>query len=59
MDKKQPIYDKSNLIDFSRKNIWMQGVQYHKADFGTKVNIDRYLIGLAFLIVIAAAIWVS
>lgn len=23
---KQPIYDKSNLIDFSRKNLWMQSI---------------------------------
>jgi len=26
-NRKQPIYDKSNLIDFTRKNLWMSGIQ--------------------------------
>jgi len=48
---KQPIYDKSNLVDFKRKNLWMNGIEKTKNPGDSLLKL--FIIGLVIVWLIA------
>lgn len=53
---KQPIYDKSNLIDFKRKNLWMNRIEKTKNPGDSSLKL--FIIGLVIVWLMAVInIW--
>jgi hypothetical protein len=46
-----PIYDKSNLVDFNKKLVWMRSVQLSKIHY-PKINLPDTLFILACILVV-------
>jgi len=48
---KQPIYDKANLIDFWRKNLWLNSVKESKTSYIPAVQITVLMIAVMIIII--------
>ena len=53
---KQPQYDEANLINFRRKNVWMNQVKQSKSEHSNPPIVQVVFVVACILLVVAAVI---